>query len=385
MPPAEPAPAVNAHPVVLVAEKVSKRFPGTLALDQVDFTVYAGAVNVLIGENGAGKSTLMKILAGVERPTSGRLLLDDHPVEFRSTREAAQAGIGIIFQELNLYPNLNIAENIFVARELTRSGVVQHRAQEQVTRDLLNRLEQPLEPRTLVRDLRMGQQQIVEIAKALSHNVRILIMDEPTSALTAAETEALFGIIRDLKAHGVAIIYISHKLEELLTIGDYVTVLRDGKLAATAPARSVNIAWIIEKMVGRNVNAPRHRTQTAAVGDAEPPVLEVKDLYLPRTGGGFTLEGVSFSLRRGEILALFGLMGAGRTELLECLMGLHPEARGTIRLGARTLRQETVRQRIELGLMLVPEDRQRLGLVQKLSVAHNITLASLRRFVRTFW
>ena len=178
----------NGHQPVLVAEKVTKRFPGTLALDQVDFTVYAGAVNVLIGENGAGKSTLMKILAGVERPTSGRLLLDGHPVEFRSTREAAHAGIGIIFQELNLYPNLNISENIFVTRELTRGGVVQHGAQEKVTRELLDRLEQPLGPTTLVRDLRMGQQQIVEIAKALSQNVRILIMDEPTSALTAAET-----------------------------------------------------------------------------------------------------------------------------------------------------------------------------------------------------
>ena len=185
-------------------------------------------------------------------------------MEFKSTREAAHAGIGIIFQELNLYPNLNISENIFVAREMTRTGVVQHRAQEQVTRELLERLEQPLDPTTLVRDLRMGQQQIVEIAKALSQNVRILIMDEPTSALTAAETEALFRIIADLKAHGVAIIYISHKLEELLTIGDYVTVLRDGKLAASAPASAINIAWIIEKMVGRNVNAPRHRTRTIA-------------------------------------------------------------------------------------------------------------------------
>ena len=374
----------EAHRIVLVAEQVSKRFPGTLALDRVDFTVYDGAVNVLIGENGAGKSTLMKILAGVERPTSGRLLLDGSPVEFKSTREAAHAGIGIIFQELNLYPNLDISENIFVTREMTRTGVVQHRAQEKVTRDLLARLEQPLEPTTLVRDLRMGQQQIVEIAKALSRNVRILIMDEPTSALTAAETEALFRIIRDLKAHGVAIIYISHKLEELLTVGDYVTVLRDGRLAATAPAASINISWIIDKMVGRNVNAPHHRARTVA-DDSDQTVLEIKNLSLPRLGGGFTLEGVSFALKRGEILAIFGLMGAGRTELFECLMGLHPEASGQIRLGTRNLRHEAIRQRIDLGLMLVPEDRQRLGLVQKLSVAHNITLANLKRFVTSFW
>jgi erythritol transport system ATP-binding protein len=377
------ATSANGSEPVLVAEKISKRFPGTVALDGVDFTVYAGAVNVLIGENGAGKSTLMKILAGVDRPTSGRLLLKGVPVEFKSTREAAQAGIGIIFQELNLYPNLSISENIFVAREITRNGVVQHRQQEEITAQLLDRLEQPLKPGTLVRDLRMGQQQIVEIAKALSQNVRILIMDEPTSALTSAETEALFRIIADLKAHGVAIIYISHKLEELLRIGDYVTILRDGKLAATAPARSITVPWMIEKMVGRNVNAPRHRT--SAGSKDEPPVLEIKNLTLPRVGSGFTLENVSLTLHRGEILAIFGLMGAGRTELFESLMGLHPEASGEIWLNGRQLLHETVRDRIELGLVLVPEDRQRLGLVQKLSVAQNITLANLNRLVTWFW
>ena len=343
----------DASDVVLFAEKVTKRYPGTLALDAVDFTVHKGAINVLIGENGAGKSTLMKILAGAEQQTSGRILLDGVPVEFKSTREAAHAGIGIIFQELELFPNLSISENIFVAREITRGGVVQHAEQEKITRELLDRLEQQLDPAALVRDLRIGQQQIVEIAKALSHNVRVLIMDEPTSALTAAETEALFRVIADLKAHGVAIIYISHKMEELLTIGDYVTILRDGKLAASAPARSVNIAWIVEKMVGRNVRAPRHRTQTLTVG-AQGTVLEVRDLRLPRIGAGFTLENVSFKLQRGEILAIFGLMGAGRTELFECLMGLHPEATGEIKLSNRTIRPETIRERIDLGLMLVP-------------------------------
>src|SRR6202162_231733 len=305
-PPSAPAMANDGQRVVLVAEKITKRFPGTVALDQVDFTVYAGSVNVLIGENGGGKSTLMKILAGLERATSGRLLLDGSPVEFKSTREAAQAGIGIIFQELNLYPNLSISENIFVARELTRGGVVQHRAQEQVTAELLNGLEQPLNPATLVRELRMGQQQIVEIAKALSQNVRILIMDEPTSALTAAETEALFRIIADLRAHGVAIIYISHKLEELLTIGDYLTSFRGGTLAAASPARAINVGWIIEKKVRRSVSATRHRSGTKAFA-ASQPLLEVKNLSLPRVGGGFTLENVSLNLRRGEILAIFGL------------------------------------------------------------------------------
>jgi erythritol transport system ATP-binding protein len=376
--------AATASNVVVFAEKVTKRYPGTLALDAVDFTVHAGAVNVLIGENGAGKSTLMKILAGVEQPTSGRILLDGSPVHFRSTREAAHAGIGIIFQELELFPNLSISENIFIGREITRGGIVQHAKQEKITRELLDRLEQPLDPSALVKDLRIGQQQIVEIAKALSHNVRVLIMDEPTSALTASETEALFRIIADLKAHGVAIIYISHKMEELLTIGDYVTILRDGRLAASATARSVNVAWIVEKMVGRNVSAPRRRAQTLGA-DSSEPVLEIKELSLPRVGRGFTLEKVSFKLRRGEILAIFGLMGAGRTELFECLMGLHPEATGEIKISNRALRPETIRERIDLGLMLVPEDRQRLGLVQKLSVSENIALASLKRFVKAFW
>src|SRR6201993_3551545 len=306
--------------VILSAESITKVFSGTTALDGVNFKVYRGKVNVLVGENGAGKSTLMKILAGVEPPTFGRLLVDGNEVTFKNTREASKAGVGIIYQELNLFPNLNIAENIFAGREITRMDVVDHSAQEKLARKILDRLEQPLNPRTLVSDLRMGQQQIVEIAKALSQNVRILIMDEPTSALTAAETEALFRIIKHLKAHGVAIIYISHKLEELLTIGDYVTILRDGKLAASAPARSVNIAWIIDKMVGRDVNAPRHRVRTT-VGDGNQTALEIKDLCLPRVGGGFTLENVSFKLMRGEILAIFGLMGAGRTELFECIMG----------------------------------------------------------------
>jgi erythritol transport system ATP-binding protein len=369
--------------VILSAEKITKIFPGTLALDQVDFKVYRGKVNVLIGENGAGKSTLMKILAGVEQPTSGRLLLDGHEVTFRSTREAAKAGVGIIYQELNLFPNLNIAENIFAGREVTRFDVVDHGAEEEQAQKILDRLQQPLNPKTLVSDLRMGQQQIVEIAKALSQNVRVLIMDEPTSALTASETQALFQIIADLKAHGVSIVYISHKLEELLRIGDYVTVLRDGKLAADAPAADVDITWLIEKMVGRTVRAPSRAHAASRQNSKE--LLVVEDLTLPRAGEGFTLEKVSFSLHEGEILAIYGLMGAGRTELFECLMGLHPESTGMITLAGEPLRHERISARIAAGITLVPEDRQRLGLVQQLSVAQNITLASLRHYLQSFW
>jgi erythritol transport system ATP-binding protein len=369
--------------VILYAERITKLFPGVLALDQVNFKAYRGKVNVLVGENGAGKSTLMKILAGVEHPTSGRLLLEGEEVTFKSAREAARAGIGIIYQELNLFPNLNIAENIFMARELKKNGVICHSAQEEATRKILARLEQPIAARTLVSDLRMGQQQIVEIAKSLSQNVRILIMDEPTSALTSGETDALFRIIADLKGAGVTIIYISHKLEELLRIGDYVTVLRDGRLAAEAPVSAIDVPWIIQKMVGRKVRTAERKQHTPALA-GDQILLTVEHLTLPRVSGGYTLEDVSFCVRRGEIVGIYGLMGAGRTELFECMIGLHPEATGLITLAGQVITDQSIGERIEMGLMLVPEDRQRLGLVQTLSIARNITLASLGRQLRAF-
>ncbi len=219
--------------VILRAENITKVFPGTTALHNVNFTVYRGKVNVLVGENGAGKSTLMKILAGAERPTEGRLYLDGQPIAFKSVRDADRHGIGIIYQELNLFPNLNVAENIFMAREvMAHSMQIDHHTQLEQASALLARLEHPLDPRTLVSTLRIGQQQIVEIAKALSRDVSILIMDEPTSALSNEEVEVLFRIIQELKNQGVAIIYISHRLEEILRIGDYITILRDGELKA---------------------------------------------------------------------------------------------------------------------------------------------------------
>ncbi|KAB2864976.1 MAG: sugar ABC transporter ATP-binding protein, partial [Anaerolineae bacterium] len=236
--------------IILHAEKVQKVYPGTVALKDVDFNIYRGKVNVLVGENGAGKSTLMKILAGVEQVTSGKLILNGKEIAPKSPREAEALGIGIIYQELNLFPNLNVSENIFVAHEMTVGGsLVNHREQERQTAELMKRLEQPIKPRTLVSNLRIGQQQIVEIAKSLARNTQILIMDEPTSALSNTEVEVLFRVIRELKTQGVSIVYISHKLEELLQIGDYITVLRDGHLIATAPMPEINLRWIVENMV----------------------------------------------------------------------------------------------------------------------------------------
>jgi erythritol transport system ATP-binding protein len=365
--------------VILRAEKVTKAFPGTIALQDVDFEVRAGTVNVLVGENGAGKSTLMKILAGVERPSSGRLLLDGKEVAFHSVRDAGRHGIGIIFQELNLCPNLSVAENIFISHPPLRFGIdIDGRQQVERARLLLKRLEQEIEPTTLVADLRIGQQQIVEIAKVFAEEVRILIMDEPTSALSATEVDVLFRVINELKAAGVAIIYISHRLEELGRIGDSVTVLRDGRLQATAPMAEATIPWIIGKMVGPMLDAAT--TSSARVDRA--PMLEIAELRLPRASGGFTVDHVSLAVAPGEVVGIYGLLGAGRSELFECLMGQQPMMQGDIRLDGKPLGDLPLAARIRAGLALVPEDRQREGLVQSLSVAKNLTLASLWRFLR---
>jgi erythritol transport system ATP-binding protein len=360
--------------VPMRAERITKVFPGTTALDDVSFDVYAGQVNVLVGENGAGKSTLMKILAGVEQPTSGRVLMDGQPVELPSVTAAARHGVGIIFQELNLCANLSVLDNLFLAQELVRGVAIDRKAE-------LARLEQDIDPDELVSNLRIGQQQIVEIAKALTHDVRVLIMDEPTSALSQAEVQGLFRIIRDLKARGVSIVYISHKLEELLQIGDRITVLRDGRVVAHAEAADVDVPWIIEQMVGRSAASLFSRTQRQA-GET---LLRVVDVTLPRLGGGYLLDHVSLELHAGEVLGLYGLMGAGRTELMEVLAGVRPEASGEVWIGERRLDGASVADRIDAGIVLVPEDRKTDGLVPTLSVAHNMVLASLRRYLNRFF
>jgi len=366
--------------VILRAERITKVFPGTTALDDVTFDVYAGKVNVLVGENGAGKSTLMKILAGVEQPTEGAVLLDGVEIHLTSPVVAARHGIGIIFQELSLCPNLSVVDNIFLAHEVAPRGFLDLSQQRERAVALLRRLEQRIDPDTPVSNLRVGQQQIVEIARALAQDVRVLIMDEPTSALSAAEVEVLFRVIRDLKARGVAIIYISHKLEELLQVGDTITVLRDGRVVAHDVVAGVDVAWIIEQMIGRKPATLFHR-RDHAIGDV---LLEARDITVPRVGGGYVVDHVSLQLRAGEILGLYGLMGAGRSELLECLAGARPEATGEVRLGGRAVAGRTVPARIAAGVVLVPEDRQRDGLVPTLSVAHNMLLASLRRYVGRF-
>jgi len=368
--------------IVLEAREVSKQYPGTLALDRVDFKLVRGTVTALIGENGAGKSTLVRILGGIERPTGGRLLADGDKITLHSVRDAEAQGIGIIHQELNLCPNLNVAENIFLGHELVVRGLVDHRAQKERAKELMDLLEHPIDPSALVGDLPLGRQQIVEIAKAIARDVRVLMMDEPTSALSASEVGVLFGIIRQLAARGVAIVYISHRLEELLAIADSVSVLRDGRMIAEARARDINTPWIVERMTGRPAGVADTAVGNAA---ADPEILRVESLSLVAETGRPVLRDVSMRLRAGEVLGLYGLMGAGRTEFLECLMGLHPELSGSILLDSRRLDGLSTADRILSGLAMVPEDRQVSGLVQSLSVRANITLSSLDRLVRGAW
>lgn len=366
--------------VILRAENITKIFPGTIALDRVNFNVHQGKVNVLVGENGAGKSTLMKIIAGVEQPTHGRLLLDGEEIRIRSPLDAKRQGIGIIFQELDLCPNLSVTDNIFMAREVMQYGTINQKTQKQIASGLIKRLEQIIDLDAKVGDLRIGQQQIVEIAKALAQEVRILIMDEPTSALSASEVEVLFRVIRELKKHGVSIIYISHKLEEILQIGDYITILRDGRLITEELVENINLSWIIEKMVGKNPASffSRKEHQYGEV------ILKVENMTLPRVGGGFIVDHVSFELHKGEILGFYGLMGAGRSDLLDCLAGVRSDATGRIWLNGQEIKASSVKGRIQSGFVLVPEDRQRDGLVPTLSVADNILLASLQQYLNRF-
>jgi len=363
---------------VLVAENITKSYGGVHALKAVTFAALERRVNVVVGENGAGKSTLMKILAGAESPTSGRILLDGQEIVLRSPRDAIGHGIRIIHQELSLFPNLSIAENIFAGAERRqRLHLVDFASQRDHAAAVLARLGQSLDPDTLVGRLPIGQQQLVEIARVLSENTRILIMDEPTSALSNHEVDVLFDVMADLRRSDVTIIYISHKLDEFRRIGDNVTVLRDGVLVAQAEMAETDTSWIVQQMVGRSPEELFTRAD-ATTGEV---LLEVENL----TAAGQTgpvVDSVSFTLRQGEVVGIYGLMGAGRTELLECLMGSRPVTSGEIKVRGQVCTVATVSERLAFGLALVPEDRQRDGLVPTLSIKHNVLLSSLAQLSR---
>ncbi len=364
--------------VVLCAEQISKSFAGVRALHNVDFDLRHGEVHALMGENGAGKSTLMKILAGVHTSYDGSIQVEGQAASFSGVRDAEEAGIAIIHQELNLVPELSVAANIFLGREPLIGGVlIDRRSMIRAAERLLARLGVTIPPETRISGLRVGEQQLVEIAKALSLNARILIMDEPTSALSSSECDTLFKIVRQLASEGVAIIYTSHRIEEVLELADRVTVLRDGRRVVTAPIGELSRGAIISAMVGREITA-NESGKTAQDGAV---VLSVRNLTLDTLGPhGWrrTLHGVSFELRRGEILGIGGLLGSGRTEILESIFGVSRGWRdGNIAIDGAPVDINSPADAYRLGVALVSEDRKERGLHLGASICDNVALPSI--------
>lgn len=366
--------------VVLAARNVAKSYGAIQALKGVNFDIHRGQVTTLFGENGAGKSTLMRILSGITTPTTGEIILDGAPITFASATEARDRGISIIHQELSLAPNLSVRDNIFMGREIRGPMGVDFAEEERQTRALMVELEEDIDPLTPVEDLRLGQQQIVEIARALSYDSRILIMDEPTSALSASEVEVLFKVIRDLTSRGVSIVYISHHLEEALQITDHAVVLRDGVMTAYAPRSDIDLEWIVRNMVGENYDLGSPPTGY----EFGKTALSIRNLTVADPSGADynVVDDLSLDVKAGEIVCIYGLMGAGRTELLETVAGRLKQETGDILLNGGNVSPLSIGQRIANGLALVPEDRQKDGLVQTMTVGQNLSLASIMDFTR---
>jgi ribose transport system ATP-binding protein len=370
--------ASNRHEVVLEAEGVSKSFAGVTALRDVDFDLMSGEVHSLMGENGAGKSTLMKILAGVHVDYDGEVRIEGAPVRFSGVQDAERAGVAIIHQELNLVPELTAADNIFLGREpLILGAVVDHRRIVKAASALLKRLGIDIDAESRIAELRIGEQQLVEIAKALSLDTRILILDEPTSALSTSECETLFKVVRQLAQAGVAIIYTSHRLDEVVALANRVTVLRDGQRVLTAPIEGLSPSAIISAMVGRQVDL--RRRNSAAGGGA--PVLSVRNLTLDTVssrGWRRVLKGLSFDVGRGEILGIGGLLGSGRTEILESIFGAARGWRGgEIAIDGEPALIHSAADACRLGVALVTEDRKALGLHIASTIRDNVALPSV--------
>jgi methyl-galactoside transport system ATP-binding protein len=370
---------VSANEFLLEMNHVSKSFPGVRALDDVTLRVRPGTVHALMGENGAGKSTLMKCLFGLYRPDEGEILLDGKRVAIDQPRDALDQGITMIHQELHPIPHRSVMENIWLGRFPVRRfgplAFVDHRAMQESTTALFKDLGIHIDPTARVGTLSVSKVQSVEIAKAVSYNAKVIIMDEPTSSLTENEVEHLFRIIHDLRARGVAIIYISHKMEEILRISDDVSIMRDGKLVGTWPASALTEQAIIKAMVGRDLTRlfpPR----TNAPGDV---VLRVKGLTSPSAK---SFRDVSFELRKGEVLGIGGLVGAQRTELVEAIFGVRAVASGTIEVAGKGVRIRSPQDAKKLGMALLTEDRRGSGIFPALSVLENSAIANLRRYLR---
>lgn len=365
---------VDKAPPLLEIRRVTKRFAGVCALDEVSFKVELGEVHAVIGENGAGKSTLMKILAGVQPPDSGEILLDGNVVLIDSVHQALNLGISLIHQELNLADNLDVGANIFLGREPTRLGMIDFGQIRRESQKYLDMVALDEAPTTRVSRLTIGRQQLVEIAKALSVHARILIMDEPTSSLSQHEAEQLFRVIRQLRDQGVTVIYISHRLGEVKELADRVTVLRDGKYAGGLRREEINHDRMVQLMVGRDISQFYAR-RPHTIGQ---PVLEVKAL---RTTA-WPHHASSFTVHAGEMLGVAGLVGAGRTEMLQAIFGVDRMLGGEVRVANRTLNLRSCRDAIEAGVALVPEDRKQQGLILEMGIRNNIGLPALSRHKR---
>ncbi|HBP4034686.1 TPA: sugar ABC transporter ATP-binding protein [Escherichia coli] len=362
----------------LQMKHITKRFPGVLALNDVQFTLRRGEVHALLGENGAGKSTLMKILSGVYQPDEGEIIFEDKPVSFSDPLSAQNVGITIIHQEFNLFPELTVEENIFIGREFCKKNRwrLDEKQQRQATIEILQKLNLAIKPDTLVADLTVAQQQMVEIAKAISVNARILIMDEPTAALTETEIESLFRVTRLLKEQGTGIVYISHRLEELALIADRATVMRDGQYISTVDYECVKISDLIAMMVGRDLGNiyPRREALQQRI-----PVLKVNGLT--RKG---VLNDINFTLYRGEILGFAGLMGAGRSELARAIFGADSIDSGTLKLNGKETVIKDISDAIQQGISYLTEDRKKEGLALNLSVERNIMLGNYPEYSDRF-
>ncbi|MEF5148809.1 sugar ABC transporter ATP-binding protein [Escherichia coli] len=362
----------------LQMKHITKRFPGVLALNDVQFSLRRGEIHALLGENGAGKSTLMKILSGVYQPDEGEIIFEDKPVSFSDPLSAQNVGITIIHQEFNLFPELTVEENIFIGREFCKKNRwrLDEKQQRQATIEILQKLNLAIKPDTLIADLTVAQQQMVEIAKAISVNARILIMDEPTAALTETEIESLFRVTRLLKEQGTGIVYISHRLEELALIADRATVMRDGQYISTVDYECVKISDLIAMMVGRDLGNiyPRREALQQRI-----PVLEVNGLT--RKG---VLNDINFTLYRGEILGFAGLMGAGRTELARAIFGADSIDSGTLKLNGKETVIKDISDAIQQGISYLTEDRKKEGLALNLSVERNIMLGNYPEYSDRF-
>ncbi|MFD8216566.1 sugar ABC transporter ATP-binding protein [Streptomyces sp. NPDC059697] len=357
---------------LLRIEGIRKTFPGVVALDSVDFDLRRGEVHVLLGENGAGKSTLIKMLSGAYQPDSGRVLVDGEEVRIHGAQDSERLGIATIYQEFNLVPDLTVAENIFLGRQPRRYGLIDRKTMEAAAAELLERVGVSVSPRARVRELGIARLQMVEIAKALSLNARVLIMDEPTAVLTSEEVEKLFAIVRQLREDGVGIVFITHHLEEIAALGDRVTVIRDGKSVGQVPA-STTEDELVRLMVGRSIEQQYPRVRAAGDDGSGAALLTVEGLT--RDG---VFHDVSFEVRAGEVVGIAGLVGAGRTEVVRAVFGADPYDKGAVKVAGSELRRHDVNAAMAAGIGLIPEDRKGQGLLLDASVEENLGLVTMR-------